>query len=147
MIIRDIILKSVLYGMLGAAALLSVYFIIITLLSGRGVALSQFFQFWYLTVGLAIGFGVQIGLFAYLKNSIHKPSSSGKMLAVSGTTSTGAMVSCCAHYLVNILPVVGVTGSIGLIGQYQVELLWVGLVLNIAGIAYIMRKVIKFNQI
>jgi len=56
-----------------------------------------------------------------------------------------AMLSCCAHYLVNILPIIGAAGIISLIGQYQIQLFWVGLIFNIAGIIYIARKIIIFQ--
>lgn len=140
------IAKSISYGAIGTVALLGVYFSILTLVSGWSFALIQFSQFWYFVVSLAVGFGIQIGLYTYLKNVVHKSNSSGKVLAVSGTTSTGAMISCCAHYLVNILPVIGVTGFVSAISQYQVELFWTGLAFNVAGIVYITRKVIVFHQ-
>ncbi|MDP2598529.1 MAG: hypothetical protein Q8P49_01725 [Candidatus Liptonbacteria bacterium] len=140
------ITKPVLYGIAGSAVLLGAYFSIITLISGWTFALQQFVQFWYFVVSLAVGFGIQIGLYTYLKNAVHKPDLSGKVLAVSGTTSTGAMISCCAHYLVNILPVLGVTGFISIISQYQAELFWVGLAFNVAGIIYIGRKAILFRR-
>ena len=126
--------------------MVGIYFGIISSLSGWNFALDQFFQFWYFIVSLAIGFGIQLGLYVYLKNIVHKSNESGKILAISGTTSTGAMISCCAHYLVNILPILGVTGFVSIISQYQIKLFWIGIVFNIAGIIYIARKVIKFYQ-
>jgi len=140
------IIKATIYGFTGTIALLAVYFSIVSLISGWSFALSQFGQFWYFIISLAIGFGIQIGLYAYLKSAIYKKNAGGGVLAASGTTSTLAMLSCCAHYLANILPIIGATGVIGLIGQYQIEFFWVGLVFNIAGIVYIGRKVIIFNR-
>lgn len=127
-------------------ALLAVYFSVVSLISGWQFALIQFSGFWYFIIGLAIGFGIQIGLYTYLKNIIRQKNASGNVLAVSGTTSTAAMISCCAHYLANILPIIGAVGAISLINQYQVELFWVGLAFNIAGIVYIGQKVIIFHQ-
>ncbi len=144
---KTIITRSVLYGIAGTAALLGVYFGIITLISGWTFALGQFAQFWYFVVSLAVGFGAQIGLYTYLKYAVHKSNSSGKVLAVSGATSTGAMISCCAHYLVNILPIIGVAGFVSIISQYQIELFWIGLAFNIAGIIYIGRKVMLIHKI
>ena len=140
------ITKPILYGAIGTTALLGVYFSIITLVSDWTFALDQFSQFWYFIVSLAVGFGIQVGLYTYLKNVIHRINSSGKVLAVSGATSTGAMISCCAHYLINILPVLGITGFVSIISQYQVEFFWIGLAFNIVGIIYIARKVIIFHQ-
>ncbi len=139
------ITKSIIKGGFGAAALLAVYFTIVSLISGWSFAVSQFSSFWYFIVSLAAGFGIQIGLYSYLKSAVHGRSGGG-VVAVSGATSTVAMISCCAHYLVNILPIIGVTGIISVIGQYQVELFWIGLTFNVGGIAYIVRKVIAFRQ-
>ena len=33
-------------------------------------------------------FGIQLGLYIYLKNIVHKSNESGKILAISGTTSS-----------------------------------------------------------
>lgn len=139
-----IIRKSVVFGIAGMAILLVIYFLVLTAVSGWEFTLSQFSDFWYFIVSLAMGFGVQIGLYSYLRNSIRSRDGSGKVLAVSGTTSTAAMISCCAHYLTNIVPVLGAAGVIALVAQYQVELFWLGLASNAAGIAYIGNKVVKF---
>ncbi len=141
-----IVLHSTLKGLAGTASLLAVYFSILSLISGWSFALNQFAAYWYYIVSLAAGFGIQIGLFTYLKHATHHQAKSGKVLAVSGTTSTAAMISCCAHYLTNILPVLGVAGVISFIGQYQIELFWVGLAFNLAGIAYIVQKVLAFHR-
>jgi P-type Cu+ transporter len=138
-------LKPIALGTAGAAFLLLIYFSILTLVSGWEFTLSQFVDFWYFIVSLAIGFGIQIGLYTYLRGAIHGQTASGKVVAVSGTTSTAAMISCCTHYLVNILPALGTAGIVTLVAQYQVELFWIGLIANGAGILYIGNKVLKFS--
>jgi Cu+-exporting ATPase len=139
--------KPIIFGLTGTTFLLLIYFSIVSLISGWSFALDQFGEFWYFIVSLAIGFGIQIGLYVYLKNAIRRKSGSAGVLAVSGTTSTVAMLSCCAHYLVNILPILGITGVLSLIGQYQTELFWIGLAFNLAGIAFITRKIILFKRV
>ncbi|MFA5821378.1 MAG: hypothetical protein WC873_04785, partial [Candidatus Gracilibacteria bacterium] len=57
-----------------------------------------------------------------------------------------AMISCCAHYLVNILPVLGATGLVAMVAQYQVDLFWVAILFNLLGIAYISNKIYEFNK-
>lgn len=139
------IVKSVLYGTLASLILLGVYFAVLTFVSGWDFVLNQFFVFWYFIVSLAVGFGVQIGLYTYLRNLIHGGQGSGKVLGVTGTTSTAAMVSCCTHYFANLLPILGVTGAVTFVTQYQVELFWIGLLFNFGGIFYIANKIIKFS--
>ena len=126
--------------------LLAIYFGVVSLISGTDFALDQFAAFWYFIVPLALGFGVQVGLYTYLKNLVGQHGASGKVVAVSGTTSTAAMVSCCAHYLVNILPILGITGFLAVVAEYQIELFWVGLAFNAAGILYVALKVIKATK-
>ena len=127
--------------------LLAVYFGILTLVSSWEFAQSQFGDFWYFIVSLAIGFGVQIALYQYIKRMVHTGQGMGKVVGVSGATSTAAMVSCCAHYLVNLLPILGVTGLVTFAAQYQVKLFWVGIVFNLVGIVYMANRVSKFPRI
>ncbi len=138
--------KSIIYGVLSSSLLLGVYFAVLTLVSGWNFAQDQFADFWYFIVSLAIGFGIQIGLYTYLRNLIKGMHGEGKVLGVTGTTSTAAMISCCTHYLANLLPVLGTVGIVTFVAQYQVELFWVGLLFNLGGVIYIANKVIKFKR-
>ena len=127
---------------MGTFGLLLVYFAILMIVSSDwSFVLEQFSLYWYFVIALAVGFGIQVGLYSYLK-----VAASGRVLAVSGTTSTAAMVSCCTHYLVNLLPVLGAVGFITLVAQYQVELFWLGLVFNFAGIIYMVSQIRKLGR-
>ena len=141
----SIVKDSSVKGLLATFALLIIYFTIVTLISGWAFAQSQFREFWFFIITLAIGFGIQIGLFTYLKNAI-KQNTSPRVLAISGTTSTVAMVSCCTHYLVNILPILGAVGIITVISSYQVQLFWVGLIFNLLGISYLANRAYRFTR-
>lgn len=133
--------KSIISGALAFAALLTIYFSLLTLISGWNFALKEFSRFWYYILSLALGFAIQFGLYTYLKNLISKKAKTGRVLATTGTTSTAAMISCCAHYLTNILPILGAAGIITFIGQYQIQFFWLGLLFNFLGILYIGNKV------
>jgi Cu+-exporting ATPase len=139
-------LRAVATGATASAVLLALYFLLVGLLSGLPYAVEQFTTYWYFLVSLAAGFGIQMGLYTYLKRLVVHPNASKKVVAVSGTTSTAAMVSCCAHYLTNILPILGATGLVTFAVQYQVQLFWVGLAFNLAGIAYILARVMQATR-
>lgn len=143
---QKIILTSAIKGFLGTSLLLIFYFSIVTLISGWDFAESQFSKFWYFILTLSLGFGIQVGLYTYLKNSIRKQNISAKVLAVSGSTSGAVMISCCSHYLANILPILGISGFITFATQYQVQFFWVGLALNLVGITYMSNKVYLFSK-
>lgn len=139
-------IKPIQFGAGAFVLLLAINFAVVSLISGVDFTLEQFEKFWYFFVSLALGFGVQVGLYIYLKQLVGQYGASGKVVAVSGTTSTAAMVSCCAHYLVNILPILGVTGFLTIVAEYQIELFWLGLLFNAAGVLYIVPKVINATR-
>ncbi|MBI4426573.1 MAG: hypothetical protein HY567_03260 [Candidatus Kerfeldbacteria bacterium] len=138
--------RSTIIGTISTVGLLVVYLSVVSALSGWSTTAEQWSSFWPYLVGLAIGFGVQVGLYAYLRQAVHRSQSTGKVVALTGTTSTAAMVSCCTHYLVNLLPVLGASGIATFVGQYQVNLFWVGLAANAAGLAYLASRIMKFRK-
>jgi Cu+-exporting ATPase len=133
-------------GVLAFGALLAVYFAALTAVSGWSFTVSQFSEFWYYIVPLAAGFGVQVALYVRLRQVVARAKDTGTVVAASGTTSTAAMVSCCAHYLANVAPVLGASGLVAFAAQYQVELFWVGLAFNAAGIAYVGNKLFNASR-
>lgn len=144
---KSILIKSIASGVGAALAMLVVYFAVLTFVSGWDFAQEQFSTYWYFIVSLAIGFGIQITLYRSIKSLVHEGRGMGKVVGISGTTSTAAMISCCAHYLVNLIPILGVTGIATLATQYQVKLFWVGLAFNIAGILYMVNRISKITHL
>ena len=130
-------LRSAAWGASAFLAMMGVYFGILTLVSGWRFTMEQFSEFWYFIVTLSGGFGLQVALYTRLRQLVAGSAESKTVMAASGTTSTAAMISCCAHYLTNVAPILGATGLVTLASQYQVEFFWVGLAFNTAGIAYI----------
>lgn len=135
--IRTALARPAALGMLAFGLLLGVYFGLLTLVSGWQFTLSQFAASWYYIVPLGAGFGLQVALYTRLRHVLHYAGEARTVMAASGTTSTAAMISCCAHYLVTIAPMLGATGLVTFVAQYQVQLFWLGLAFNAAGIAYI----------
>lgn len=133
------------YGLVAISILLAVYFTALTLVSGWSYALRQFSSYWYFIITLAAGFGIQVGLYTYLRTAVK--SGSGKVIVASGTTSTASMISCCSHYLVNLLPILGVTGIITIVAQYQVQIFWIGIAFNILGILYMLKNLRRLQLI
>lgn len=134
------------FGAGAFGVLLALYFGVLALVSGWSFTLSQFAEFWYYIVPLAAGFGVQVALFLKLREVVSRAKEAGAVIAASGTTSTAAMISCCAHYLANVAPVLGATGLVAFAAQFQVELFWVGLAFNAAGIGYVGTKLYKASK-
>ena len=133
-------LGPLVWGAVAFAALMAIYFGVLTLVSGWSFTLGQFTQYGYYIVLLGVGFALQVGLFVRLRELVAGASGTKTVMAASGTTSAAAMVSCCTHYLVNLAPILGAAGLVTFVSQYQVQFFWVGLAFNGAGLAYIGRR-------
>jgi Cu+-exporting ATPase len=134
------------FGLLAFGLLVAAYFGVLTLVSGWKFTVDQFSEFWYYILPLGAGFGIQVALYMRLRLLLHQSKDARTVMAASGTTSTAAMVSCCAHYLVNVAPVLGATGLVTFAAQYQVEFFWIGIAFNAAGIAYIGNKLFNATK-
>ena len=80
----------------GAAAfvvLLALYFLLVGLVSGREYAIEQFSTYWYFLVSLAAGFGIQMGLYAYLKRLVAHPGATRCSPAARTTWPTSCRFS------------------------------------------------------
>ncbi len=137
--------KPILYGALSSIGLLGLYAFTMTLLSGWGAAVEQFVTLWYLMVPLALGFGVQVGLYTKLKASMQKHSR--KTLAVGGTSAGGSMLACCVHHATDFLPILGLSGVSILLTQFQKPILIISLGINIVGIYAMLKHLKKYVTI
>ncbi|MGE5537002.1 MAG: YHS domain-containing protein [Gemmatimonas sp.] len=124
-------------------SLLALYFGLLSALSGWEFTRDEFGRYWPYIVALATGFGLQVAVYVLLRRLVHARHA-GKVVAASGGASGAAMISCCSHYLVNLLPALGATGLVMLVSEYQVELFWVGIAANLAGLAYVGSRLAGF---
>lgn len=127
------------FATLAAVSLLAVYLGLITLAQGWGHAVQQLGEDRWFVGAIVAGFATQVGLFVYLR-SLNARAATGGVAASTGTSAT-AMLACCAHHLIEVLPIVGLSGAAVFLNAYQTPLLWLGIVMNLAGIAYLLRKI------
>jgi len=138
------LLRPVAFGLLAVLGLLAFYLGIITLAQGWGHAIQQLADDRNFIGAIALGFGTQIGLFTYLRG-LHAHAAAGGVAASTGTSAT-AMLACCAHHLTDVLPIVGLSGAAVFLNAYKTPLLWLGIVMNLIGIVYLLRKVRQQRQ-
>jgi len=139
--------RPVIFGTLGVGVLLVIFFGIVTLANGSiGSAFQEFKRIWYWIFILASGFGFQLGLFTYLKQRIaEKTIGATAEVAASGTVTTGSMVACCAHGLVNVLPLVGISAAAAFLATYQTPLILIGVFSNLVGVTIMLGIIQKHN--
>ncbi|MBI2100980.1 hypothetical protein HYT53_00020 [Candidatus Woesearchaeota archaeon] len=126
--------KYVLIGLGASGLLLAFYLIVASLLGGVSFALDNFVKLWYWMIPLVVGFGVQIGMFFYVKSEMHKKAT-GTAAASTGASAT-SMVACCAHHIADIAPFLGITALGLFLTKYQSTFLLIGISSNVLGITY-----------
>jgi len=146
------IFLPVLAGLAGALLLSGLYFGIVSWAETPQHAVELFWQDRWIVFPIIVGFGVQAGLYTVLKKRLFVPVAaagpSGPMMGAGGTTSTVAMVACCAHHVTDVamvaccahhvtdvLPILGLTAAAAFLAQYRTAFMLVGLGMNLVGIA------------
>ncbi|MDO9122195.1 MAG: hypothetical protein Q7U31_10440, partial [Anaerolineaceae bacterium] len=105
-------------------------------------AFEYFWQDRWIVIPIILGFGIQLALYTIIKFRIFLPIDhvglSGPGLGVSGTTSTLAIVACCAHHLTDVLPILGLTAAATFLAKYRILFMVAGLGSTLLGIAYML---------
>ena len=136
--------KSIIFGVIAALVLLAIYFTVISILNSFEEALIQFSDIWYWIILLSAGFGTQVGLFLHIKFfSRIKTKGLTAEVAATGGMSTVSMIACCAHYLVGVLPLLGLSAAAMFLVEYQISFLLVGIFSNLLGIIVMLMKIKK----
>jgi len=133
------LVRPIIFGLLAALGLLAFYLGIITLAQGWGHAIQQLAGDRWFVSAIMAGFGTQVGLYTYLRG-MHLHATAGGVAASTGT-STVAMLACCAHHLTEVFAIFGLSGAAIFLNVYKTPLLWLGIVMNLFGIAYLLWKI------
>jgi len=92
-------------------------------------------------VGLiAAGFGIQVALFVELRRLDRRHRAGAAVTAAGTATSGAAMLACCAHHAVDLLPLLGLSAAAVFLDAYRIPILLLGLGMNLLGIVVIGRQ-------
>jgi len=132
-------------GMLGSLALVALYLGLVAWAQGFAHARELLWEDRYFVAAIAAGFGLQIGLFVYLRRLLSRQARGSAVAATAtGTgTSSAAMIACCAHHLTDALPVLGLSGAAIFLNDYRIPLMALGIGVNAMGVAFMLRLVLQ----
>lgn len=133
--------NSVLYGIFAGIGLLIFYLTIVSLFQGFEFALTNLRSLWYLIFPLAGGFGTQIGLFFSIRHTAQMTGT----VAGTGAISGGSMLACCSHFLLQMIPLAGVSGLAIFLVKYQAWFLGAGIISNVIGISLLIKHEISMK--
>lgn len=133
-------------GLAGSGFLIGLYFLILSVANSPGYAISQFRSLWYWFLPLVIGFGVQLGLYTYVKRFEHdKLHGAGASVAASSGVSAGAMIACCLHHIADLLPLLGLSAAAIFLIEYQIPFIILGIASNAIGISMMLAVMQEHN--
>lgn len=131
-------------GIVAALALVGVYIGLVTWAQGISHARELLWSDRYFVGAIALGFGVQAGLFVHVRRLLsaatRRPAAAAT--ATGAGMSSAAMIACCAHHVTEALPVLGLSGAAIFLNDYRIPLMAAGLGMNAAGVAYMIRLVV-----
>lgn len=138
----------VIIGSVAALGVIGFYLGLLTLTSDWSNAVYQFSDYRWWIAALAIGLGIQVGLFVRMRQAASglrlKWAASG--MAASGGVSGVAMALCCSHYLAAVLPFIGLpflSTAVAGLEQYQTQFFTLGVISNLLGMGYMLRILAK----
>ena len=134
-------IKSIVIGAVGMILLAGIYWLILFLVSGDlNHPWAQFMLFKYWMSALILGFGIQVGLYWFVRSGLHLYGSVTKTAVAAGaTTSTVSMAACCAHHIFDILPLLGFSAFALFLSEYQTHFFALGVISNTVGIIIMIR--------
>lgn len=132
---KKIFVQGFVYGVGG---LIAFYYVLLFLFTRDFFyPVSQFMHFQPWMSLLIVGFGIQYGLYRLMKHGVRfsaEEKADAGVVTGAGTTVSGiAMIACCAHHAVELLPFLGVSAAALFFVEFQTELLVLGVVANIMG--------------
>ncbi len=133
--------RSVLVGVVAGSALVAAYLGAITVAQGIGHAVDQLVADALFVVPIVAAFGLQVALVAELRTIDRRHRRAATAVATAGTGTSGvAMLACCAHHLVDVLPVLGLSAAAAFLEAYKTPLAVVGMVASLIGLIVLARQ-------
>lgn len=100
---------------------------------------------WWLLAPLLAGFATQVALMVELRHR-HRLAHAAAVSVGAGAGVSGAgMLACCAHHLVELAPLAGLSGAATMLTDVQRPLMAAGVALNVVAVTVAARKLARFR--
>jgi len=134
--------KALLFGMAASFLLALSYILILTWLNSFAHAVQRFFEIGLWMPAIIIGFGLQIFLFVYMRESARQKNilETGSV-AVSGSASASSMALCCLHHVSDVIPIIGISAATIFISRFEGFFFSLAVVSNTLGSVFLLGKI------
>lgn len=137
--------RSLRWGVLASGALAGFYVAVLTLSGGWEHFVDQARADWWLLSPIILAFGTQVALSVELRRRRHAQRLAATTGAGTGASAVG-MVACCAHHLVDLVPLLGAAGVAGFLFDWRIPLMIAGLAINLAAVAIAGRRLANLTH-
>jgi copper chaperone CopZ len=138
--------KPLLFGLVGMAGLMLLYLGLVSLAEGLNHAVGLLLEDAWIVGPIMLGFGVQLGLYGYLRSIQAAIRGAGAMAGAGGGTSTVAMAACCAHHLTDVMPLLGLSAGAAFLAEYRIPFMVFGLITNLIGIVVMAVLIVRARR-
>lgn len=90
------------------------------------------------------GFGTQVALFAELRRRRRLSAASGAAAGGGGAAAAVGMIACCSHHIVDLVPVIGLSGAAVFLTDYRTPIMLAGIAVNVLGVVAAARRLRRF---
>ena len=136
--------KPVINGLVASIFLSGIYFLFLLLIGGVEHAVGFISSLWYWLAIIIAGFGLQFGLYTYIRQKIKSRAATAE-ISTSVGVSTGSMITCCLHLAVDLLPLIGLSALTIVLTTYQIPIILIGVFSNIIGVVFMISIIKKHN--
>jgi len=115
-----------------AAAMVAFYVAVVGWAGGSAHLADQARADWWLLVPVIGAFAAQVGVMVELRARHARHHGLGSAGGAASGTSAAGMVACCAHHIVELAPIAGLTGFAAALNDVRIPVMVAGLALNLA---------------
>lgn len=131
---------------IAAAAMAAFYMAVVGWAGGVEHLAEQTRADWWLLGPIVMAFAAQVGVMVELRERhAHHHGLTPAGGAASGTSAAG-MVACCAHHILELAPIAGLTGVATALADVRIPVMLVGLTLNLAVLATGVHRLRRTSQ-
>ena len=137
--------RSLRWGVTASGALIGFYVAVLAWSGGWEHLVDQAGTDWWLLTPIIVAFGTQVALSVELRHRHHAPHLAATTGAGTGASAVG-MVACCAHHLVDLLPLLGAAGVAGFLFDWRIPLMIGGLAVNLVAVTIAGRRLARLTH-
>jgi hypothetical protein len=136
---------SLRWGAAASGALTGFYVAVLAASGGWEHLRDQARADWWLLMPIIVAFGTQVALSVELRHR-HRAQHLGATTGAGTGASAVGMVACCAHHLVDLVPLLGAAGVAAFLFDWRIPLMVAGLGINLIAVTIAGRRLAQLTH-